>query len=58
MVTFQLYKIFLMKSALDQIIDQLVISSMTQNISVVPVTIYDAATEAQYGLVLIPIASR
>ena len=47
-----------MKSALDQIIDQLVISSMTQNISVVPVTIYDAATEAQYGLVLIPIASR
>ena len=24
----------------------------------VPVTIYDAATEAQYGLVLIPIASR
>ena len=46
-----------MKSALDQSIDQLVISS-TQNISVVPVTIYDAATEAQYGLVLIPIASR
>ena len=46
-----------MKSALDQSTDQMVISS-TQNISVVPVTIYDAATEAQYGLVLIPIASR
>ena len=46
-----------MKSVLDRNIDQLVIS-YTQNISVVPVTIYDAATEAQYGLVLIPIASR
>ena len=46
-----------MKSALHQSIVLSVISS-PQNISVVPVTIYDAATEAQYGLVLIPIASR
>jgi len=32
-------------------------NDVSQNITVVPVTIYDAATEAQYGLVLIPIAS-
>jgi len=32
-------------------------NDVSTNISVVPVTIYDAATEAQYGLVLIPIAS-